>query len=417
MGVIMRTRHPVFRLLVCVLAAAAASPSRADVTDTKSITFDMAFAKVESTITERISGEKKRTDTDAHCDGFLLSMICRHMAGGEIVRLDKNLTWRLEPNKKSYVEMPLPTPDQIAAAKQEGAALLEKLKNCPQPAASAAPDTRKCQMSPPKFNVGKTGETATIAGHPAQHAWIALTQTCTNPDSGDACEFVVRIDTWLTQDGIAGVDEEHAFRDAYDRKMGLDAATLASVGPQFQRFLAPYANALRQIGAKASDLQGFPLKTTISISMGGARCAAARQHQEQQGGSVSASAGDAAEAAAANSTTAAAGTATEQAVARSTGGSLIGSVAGAAAGALSHSFVGGLFAKKKTAPAAAPATATAAASGDTALVRLVSITTETTSISTDSISSNEFEAPVGWKLLHPQPYGAHEAPSCPKVGS
>lgn len=414
----MTTHRQLLRLLVCalvaVIAVATVRPAMADVTETKSMTFDMGFLKVNSTVTERISGDKKRTDTDARCEGRLLSMFCGDMAGGEIVRLDKNLGWRLEPKKKSYVETPFPTPDQIAAAKQARAAWLEKLKDCPQPAGSAAPDTRRCQMSPPKFDVGKTGETETIAGHPAEHAWITMTRTCANQETGDACEFVVRIDSWLTHDRIPGLDEERSFRDAYDLRMGLDPATLATVGAQFQKFLAPYADALRQIGDKSSDLQGIALKTTIRISTGGTHCAAARQRQQQQAGSVTADAGGAAEAAAATSTTAATGTATEQAVERSTGGSVLGSVAGATAGALGRGIVGGLFAKKKAAPPPAAAEA-ATQSVDASLVRLVSITAETTAIRTDSIPSDQFDAPADWKRLQPPPSRLDEAPSCPKV--
>ncbi|MGH8336238.1 MAG: hypothetical protein ACRETL_05305, partial [Gammaproteobacteria bacterium] len=220
----MNPHPPIFGLCACVLLAAsamlAAPRAAADVTQTTTMSFDMRLVKVNSTITERISGDKKRTDTNAHCDGFLLSMICGNMRGGEIVRLDKNLEWRLEPKKKSYVETPFPTPEQIAAVKAQTAAIMEKLKDCPQPASTGAPDTRKCQMSPPQFEVQKTDDTATIAGHTARRSWVAMKQTCNNSETGDACEFVVRIDTWLTQEHISGIDEQAAFGAAYGRKMG-----------------------------------------------------------------------------------------------------------------------------------------------------------------------------------------------------
>ena len=407
------------RLCLGALVAAplmvAAPLALADVTEARTMTFDLGLGKINSTINERISGDKRRTDTDAHCDGFLLSMICGDMRGGEIVRLDKNLSWRLEPKKKSYVETPMPTAAQIAAVKEQRTALLEHLKDCPQPAGRSAPDTRKCDMSPPEFEVRKTDETATIAGHSAQHSWIAMKQTCTNKDTGDACEIVARVDTWMTEDRLPGVDEQRAFRSAYDHKMGLDEATLASVTPQVQQFLAPYAGALAKVGAKARDIRGYPLKTTVSVSMGGPHCGAARQNGQQASGSVTTDAAGAATSAAESSTTSATGAAAEEAVAHSSGGSLVGSIAGSAAGAFGRTLMGGLFAKKSSAP---PKTATAAApaAGDD-LVRLVSITTETTEIRSDPIPSDQFDVPAGWVLHHPKAPRQRAGPSCPQVGS
>ncbi len=217
----------------------------------------------------------------------------------------------------------------------------------------------------------------------------------------------------MTEDRIAGFDEEHEFRMAYDRKMGLDEATMASIAPQLQQFTAPYANALKQVGAKAKDLRGIPLKTTISISIGGTRCGAARQHQ-QSGGGVTANAGGGAGAAAEHSTAAAAGAAAAPAVTRSSGGSLIGSITGSAAGAFGRTLLGGMFAKKSVAP---PKPETPPASGAVDTVPLFSITTETTEIRSDSIASDQFEVPTGWTLRHPKPARQRKEFTCPTVGS
>lgn len=410
------SRHLIVGLLAVTQAALLASPARADITQSKAMTFDMGLAKINSTITDRLSGQKKRSDTDTKCEGFLLSMICGDMRGGEIVRLDKDVTWRLEPKKKSYMETAFATPEQIAAAKAQRAALLEQLKNCPQPGQSPGADTSKCDMSPPKVEVKKTDETATIAGHQTRRSWVALTQTCNNKSTGEACEYTIRFDVWLTQDTIPGLAEERSFRTAYMHKMGLDEETMASLTPQLQGYFAPYANALKEVGAKAGDLSGFPLKTTVSIEVGGEHCAAAKQKEQQQGGSVTANAADAAGSAAASSTSAVAGAAAQEAVAQSTGGSLAGSIAGSAAGAFGRSMVSGLFNKKKSQQATAPQTQSAPAASP-AHVTILSLTTETTSISSDAIPADQFEIPAGWKLVHPKPPREHEAPKCPQAGT
>lgn len=398
-------------LMVAMLASLAIT-ARADVIESKTMTMDIGFGKIDTATTEWISGDKKRTDSTSHCDGFLLSMVCGHMSGGEIVRLDKNVRWELDPKHESYTEQTFPTSGQLAEIQQQRAELLKKLQSCPRPAGHPAPDTSQCDLSPPQFDVQNAGETATIAGHVARHSVITMKQTCTRKDTGDACEYVVRIDAWMTEDRIPGYEEERHFDDRVARKLGLDQATMTSFAPQLQRFTAPYAQALKQIGSRAKGLQGIPLKTMVRIEFGGTRCGAAKQ--QTNAGGVTANAGAAAQAAAENSTSAAAGNAAEQAVTRSTGGSLLGSIAGSAAGAFGHSLLGGIFAKKSAAPSKPTA---APAAGAVPMVTLFSVTTETTGIRSDPIASGEFEVPAGWTRHVPPAAKGPPTLACPTVGT
>jgi len=385
----------------------------ADVTVSETSTFDLAIIKAHGAKTEHISGDKGRTDNEMHCEG-MMSLLCGNQKSGEITRLDKDLIWDLEPDKKSYLEKPFPTPEQIAEAQQRVAAAMEKLKSCPQqPAARTAPDTSKCDMSPPKFDINKTNDTAMLAGHQAQRTSVTLTQTCKNKETGDSCDLIFAFDTWLTQDDVAGSADIRAFRTAYYKKMGLDQVSGAVRG-QMQAYLAPYADALRQVSGKAGDLKGYPLKTTMRVMMGGEHCNQAAQMRQQKsseggGGSVVASAGEAATSAAAG--TAAGGAA--QAAGQAAGGSIGGAIAGSAVGAFGSKLVGGLFAKKPAAPKPDSASTTPAGAA-AAPVALIEITTETTSISSDSIPGNEFEIPTGWKKLTPKPEKERELPQCPK---
>ncbi len=406
--------RPLLGLAVAsALVALPAMTALADVTEMKTISLNSAIAKINSTDTERYAGDRKRNDTETRCEGFLLSMICGDVKGGEIVRLDKDLTWALEPAKKRYVEKPFPTPEQRAEARQKAAEMMEKLKSCPAAPRQNAPDTSKCEMSPPKVDIKKTDETATIAGHQATRSTVTLTQTCTNKETGDACDIVLGLDSWLTQDEIAGTAEKTAFRKAYAKKLGLDE-TAEMIKPQMQTLLAPYADALRQASARAGDLKGYPLKTVISIAMGGEHCAAAKAHAQQpSGGDAVGNATDAAAGAAAGSAAGAAGSAAGQAIGHSAGGGIAGSIAGSAAGAFGSKLVSGLFAKKPAAPAKPDAGTTDQAAKT---VRLIELTMETTAISSDPIPGDQFNVPADWKLYQPKPQKEHEV-QCPTAGN
>jgi hypothetical protein len=101
-----------------------------------------------------------------------------------------------------YRETPWPTAAQLAAARQEAHATMEKIEQCPAAAQhpAPAPDTSKCEMSPPRFDVKQPGVHALLAGHDTQLTQIAFTQSCTNRTTGDVCDILIASDTWLTQD-------------------------------------------------------------------------------------------------------------------------------------------------------------------------------------------------------------------------
>jgi len=416
---IMRSRT--LATLTLTLSAAAAlavlpAPAHADVTVGQKTSMSLGGINMDIDSVERTSGDRQRSDSTVTCHGFL-SLFCHGVEGGRIVRLDKQVEWELQPKKKLYSERQFPTPEQRAAAQKQLEAAMEEMKNCPMPQAQSAsrpsaPDTSRCQLSSPVLNVNATDEHATILGHDARKTGVVLSQTCTDTQTGDVCEMDYGFETWLTTDAIPGADERNAFVKKYLAAQGLDPNS-----PQLQRtvqqFMAPYADELKQLQSKSGDLKGYPLRTIFYMAFGGPHCGKAKQAAQQQASSGSRfsmhslatnalagglsglfhhgaaaihtdSAGGAAASGAANETAepaanAAAGSMTEQSSASSSGGS----------------------------------TAPASTSGP--LVRVVSLTTETTSIDTSSISPDQFEIPAGWKL-QPQQQMASSAPKCPTAG-
>jgi hypothetical protein len=401
--------------VVVVVVPRAAS---ADVTIQQQTQFDFAIIKAHGTKTELTTSDKRRSDSDMHCEGFM-SMFCGNTQTGEIIRLDRNVEWALEPKKMEYRETPLPTAAQIAAARQEAQAMMEKIKQCPAVAqhSAPAPDTSKCEMSPPRFDVKQPGAHAMLAGHDTQLTQIALTQSCTNKTTGDVCDFLFAFDTWLTQDQIAGLADQKAFLDAYHAKLGLDASDPV-IQKQVRQFLAPYADAMKQVSAKSGELKGYPLKTVLRIAFGGEHCAAVK-NQTAGGGSGGSVVGDASQAAgnaAAASSASAAGSVAGTAAANAAKNPLAGSVFSSAASAFGSKLAGGLFKKKAETPAPAPTSAQNAL--PPGMIQAAQISIETTSINAAAVPPEEFEIPAGWKRVEPKT--KETAPkefTCPTAGS
>lgn len=399
--------------VVALPLAALAAPASADVTVQQETSFDLAMIRAHTSATEYTSSDKQRRDSETRCEG-LMSLMCRNMDSERIVRLDRDLEWTLEPQKKEYLEHNLPTAAEREAAVARERAMLEKLKSCPAVQhGNSAPDTSKCDLSPPRLEEKQTEQHQVIGGHDSRLTQVTLTQSCHNPQTNDTCDFVFAMESWLTQDEIAGLSDRKAFASAYLKKLGFDQMGAQSA-QGLQQFLAPYQDALKQLSTKAGDFKGWPMRTALAISYGGAQCAAAKN--SAQSASVPnplSDAGSAAADAATNSAAGAAGSAAGQAASNAAGNSAVGSVLGSAASAFGSKLTTGLFHKKSDSGSAAAPPATAPP-GATNMVRVVAITVETKAVTSGAVPAEKFEIPAGWKRATPKAAVAQDKEvSCP----
>ncbi|HEY7890294.1 MAG TPA: hypothetical protein VIC29_18890 [Steroidobacteraceae bacterium] len=412
----MITRSRTRAILILTLATAAGltvltPPARADVTLGQKTSMSLGGIDIDIDSVERTSVDKQRNDSTVTCHGFL-SLFCHDVEGGRIVRLDKQVEWELQPKKKLYSERPFPTAAQRAEAQQRLEAAMEEMKKCPMPQSqsaprTAAPDTSRCQLSSPVLNVNTTDEHATILGHDARKTRAVLSQTCTDAQTGDVCEMDYGFETWLTTEEIPGADERNAFAHKYLEAQGLDPNN-----PQLQhtvaQFMAPYADQLKQLRVKAADLKGYPLRTIFYMAFGGPHCGKAKQAAQQQASSSTFSMHSIASGALASGLSGLFHRGAAAIHADSAGGAAASSAANEAAeptaNAAANAMSGGA---SSSGGSAAPTPA----SGP--LVRVVSLTTETTSIDTASIASDQFEIPADWKLEPQAPAASSSTPKCP----
>jgi hypothetical protein len=402
----MMSNHRLLRAIGVAIAASflPLTAAQADVTIQQKTNLDVAsMIKMHGSTTSSISSDKKRDDTESHCEG-VMSMFCGNLRGGEIVRLDRGVTWYLEPDKKRYRETVFATPEEIAAMRAKMQANLEKMRSCPVSQKQQPIDQSKCEMSPAKIEVRKTDDKMSIIGHDAQRTSATLTETCTNKETGDVCDMVVAIDLWLTQDAVPGAADRRTFELAYAKKLGLDDPQGAMRG-EVAKFLAPYQSQIKQLQEKSGDLKGLPLRTSLRVLMGGAQCSAMAKSKaaEATGGAGSAAPGN----------------------------PLAGvTQAGKAVGNL----VGSLFHKKKADdPQSPPADSSAAASAASGapgaagaspaipdpfaqLVQMAAFSIETVSINTDAVPVDRFDVPADWTKETPKPAkGGDDEFSCPKT--
>lgn len=418
----MRHQHRFTRLWLAgfaTITVAMTGAARADVTIEEQSSFDFSVIKAHGTSTELTTTDKQRRDNTLNCEGFM-SLLCGNSQSGEIIRLDRDVQWYLEPKKQEYRETPFMTAAQRQEAEQQAQAMMEKMRQCPaaKQSTAPAPNTSKCEMTPPKFDVKQTDSHGSFAGHDARLTQMAMTESCKNNVTGDVCDFVITLDAWLTQDQIAGLADRRAFESAYLQKLGLTDQNNALVVKQMRQFIAPYADSLKQLASRAGDFQGYPLKTAVRITYGGEHCAAAKGQASgaagtASGGSVVGDASQAAGTAAAGSASGAAGNAAGTAASNAAGNGVASSILGPTASAFGSKLVSGLF-NKKPAAGGTSGTGTANSTLPPGMIQAAEFNVETKSITPGPVPATRFDIPPGWKLDVP-PARTQKEFTCPKT--
>lgn len=249
--------------VLCALAlTAAAAPAAADAVIERFSRSD-GFAGMggfEMSTTETTSATAHRDESKMKFTGGFLSAIQKMAGFGDtvrITRLDRDLVWTLDPEKKTYTEAPL-----TARGERE------------RPAPGQRPQPKKDEPSDwvvtrNEFKVEKTGGKKVVNGFPCEEylmTWVVETR---NTKTGETARSLMTNRQWTTPETaeIRAVQaEEQAYGKAYLKKLGLEMSPAEA-----QRYLAgltslPEAEqqkALAKISAELQKVHGFPIVTHI----------------------------------------------------------------------------------------------------------------------------------------------------------
>jgi hypothetical protein len=321
-----------------------------------------------------IAGDKSRTDTKIK----VKSRVMRTLSIGgsdstDIVRLDRDLTWQLDPKRNEYTEL---TFEQMRAQMAQGMNALEQMQQNPdQPAAESSPQSgmaglpvseQNCQWTEAEVSIEHTGLKDTLLGMEAEQHIISVNQTCTDPESGKACDMTWSIEQWLVPENPGG-QEALDFWSAYAGKMGLEELMGEQTRGGMQALFAMYQDGWDDLMDEAENLEGYPVRSIMQMEIGGDECTNA------QGQPVSADVA---------------------------GSGISGDIAGSAAGAFGKKMAKGLFGKFKKKPAENAPPEQNQPGGPVQLFRTV---TEVTAINTEPVDPAQFEIPPDWTRVELPP--------------
>ncbi|MCX6635655.1 MAG: hypothetical protein NT090_11325, partial [Acidobacteria bacterium] len=202
-----------------ILALLLSSSASADVViREKSVSEGLGgFGNGTTSRTLIVAGDKSRSEDEATYTGRF-----KTLAGGgkphttvSITRIDKEVIWSLEPEKKQYTEL---TFAQMREMMQKGLAEGEK--------AAQEARAKDAEMTF-TVDVKRTGAKETVNGFPAEQVIITCVGKPKNPEKGalekgaKSAELRMVMDQWLTK-SAPGAQEQAEFYKRFAGKLGLD---------------------------------------------------------------------------------------------------------------------------------------------------------------------------------------------------
>jgi len=233
------------------LIAALPTTLRADITLKRETTIDnlMGIGSTKSIETQYIKGDRSCDETETAFTSGLMKMTTggKAMHRSNIVRLDKQLIWDIEPDEKKYSEL-----------------TFAKFKQMMELSLGQSSDSQLGEETDYNWKVEvKTGRgSEKVNGFDCRLVeGIAIGVNKKTPTD----TITIRVKNWNGQ-GIAGIDEFNRFQKNYMDAIGLDETAMQK---GLQIFAGSFRSQFNELMNKLKSEDGFPVRSTILIERSG----------------------------------------------------------------------------------------------------------------------------------------------------
>ncbi|MBI5058804.1 hypothetical protein HZB60_03350 [candidate division KSB1 bacterium] len=235
------------RILILLLIATSAF---ADVTyKRKSST--LGFGASEGTATEYFTTDRSATESSTRWTRGMMKTMTggKEVASTNIVRLDKELVWDVNPKEKEYKEMTF----------AEFRELIKKLNEDAGKAEAGEPvDTTTEDMYEWKVETLSDPNPKTINGFACKNLKLVATGT-NKQDAND--RVIITFDSWNCP-AVPGQEEVTAFSAAYAKALGFD---IEAARPGFQQAIMLYQKQFEQLAEAAKAAPGLAVTSLVEI--------------------------------------------------------------------------------------------------------------------------------------------------------
>jgi hypothetical protein len=272
-------------LTVACLLAMSAGPAWADAVIERYSRSDgfAGMGAFESTSVQATSPTAQRDETKMRFTGGFLSAIQKMAGFGDsvrITRLDREVVWTLDPEKKTYTEAPL-----TAKGERERSGPTQ-----PRPRQQEKGEPSDVVITKNEFKVEKTGAQKVINGFPCEEylmTWLVETR---NTKTEETSKSLMTDHLWTTPENAEirqARAEEQVYAQAYLKKLGFQMSPAEA-----RQFLAGLSGlpeeeqrqALAKVAAELAKVKGFTVVSDLTWSAEGSGGAGAKDGSQPRGG-------------------------------------------------------------------------------------------------------------------------------------
>lgn len=264
---------------ICALAIALTSASvHADIVLEERMRVEgsglMRMINMTASTVTKISGDRSRTDSELQMDSRLVRMFAGSGPTAEIVRLDEGTIYQLDVKNKTY------TQTTLAEQRAEMERAIDEMREAQQgqQQGTSGIDESQCEWSPPVTASERTGEMAQFAGYEAERMTFTATQSCVDRSADQVCDFRLTLDQWVATDFDAA-DETMEYYQAYAEALGLGTPGSRDFAQRVESLFGGYEGLWSGIAEHMVEIEGYAVKSSIGLAVGGLQCSSMQQAQ------------------------------------------------------------------------------------------------------------------------------------------
>ncbi len=213
----------------------------------------------EGMMAHRIQGEKKWDSSNLKFTGAFLSKLAGETDTITITRVDKGLTWTLDPKKKTYLETPI---KPVKGAPSE------------RPLREEKPEKPTARITQSEFSVKKTGAAESINGFPCEEYLVAWLLEIEDLETKAKSRSTMNTNLWTTPETTAikkVQSEEERFNRALAKLLGSEISTeearqmgMAAMAAMSKASQEEIQKGLLRVKNEMAKIKGYPIRTVIN---------------------------------------------------------------------------------------------------------------------------------------------------------
>ncbi len=213
----------------------------------------------EGMMTHRIQAEKKWDSNNLKFTGAFLSKLAGETDTVTITRVDKGLTWSLDPKKKTYTETPI-KPVKVPAGER--------------PAREEKQEKPTARVTQSEFSVKKTGAVETINGFPCEEYLVTWLLEVEDLETKAKSRSTMMTNLWTTPETVVMRKvqaEEQRFNRALAKLLGSEISSeearqmgMAAMASMSKASQEEIQKGLVRVKNEMAKIKGYPIRTVIT---------------------------------------------------------------------------------------------------------------------------------------------------------